>query len=410
MDVWLTASLLAWTATTFAIGAAFAVAWYKRPHAGDARALAIAFLTLSLGFGLFALAASSPSPLTFALVAIAVLVGHVVLLHGLALRPNGGRGSGRLFGAAPVVVALLAGLGNLALLAVLGLTPMGLAACLDLTLAVGFVAITFVSWRGPREHDRLAGVFAGLAAIALSVRLGLFSASLVHGARITQTPPLDHATASLVVGASGLILVGGMLWAAIKEDEASWLRARALYDPLTSLLKRPPFFIDAQTKINAAPEQPHVVALCDIDKLDNVNTVHGLPAGDAVLARIGRLIWQNLPRHASAGRFAGDEIVLFFPHATLETVEPVLKALAARVAAEPFAHEQRVTLSIGQAAYVLRERLDDALILADAGLQDVKTKGGNGVRTVRPGDFADPTALSAAGGRSVRRIDRKLAA
>ncbi len=410
MDAWLSATLLAWTMMTLGVCASFALVWHRRRHAKDARALALAFGGLGVGSGLFVLSTTWPSPFLFALVVIVALAGHVGLVHGAALRLGTPRGHETPRGAAALILAAVAGLADLGLLALFGLTPVGLAACLEATMTMAFVAIGLVCWRGPREHDRMASVFGALAAGGLSIRLGLFGASLAHGSAMRATPALEHAATSYMIGASALVLIGIILWLATKEDEATWLRMRAAYDPLTSLLKRPLFFIDAQTKINAAPEQPHVIALCDIDRLESINEAHGRAAGDAVLARVGRLVWQSLPRHASAGRFGGDEIVLFFPNATLETVEPVLTALARRIAAEPFAHEQPLTVSLGQAAYVRGERLDDALILADAGLQDVKASGGDGVRSVRPDDFDDPLAMSAAGGRSVRRINRALAA
>ncbi len=410
MDSWLSASLLVWTVMTLGVCAGFALVWRRRPHAADAAALTLAFAGLGSASGLFVLSLNWPSPFLFALVVFTMLAGHVGLVQGAALRLVAPRGSETPRGAATLILAALAGLANLGLLALLGLTPIGLAACLDVTMTMTFFAIGLVCWRGPREHDRMASVLGALVATGLSMRLGLFGASLVHGSAVRATPPLEHAAASSIIGASAVVLIGLVLWLATKEDEATWRRTLSLYDPLTSLLKRPRFFIDAQTKINALPDQPHVIALCDVDGLERANKAHGRAAGDAVLARVGRLVWQSLPRHASAGRFGGDEIVLFFPNATLETVEPALKALARRIAAEPFPHEQPVTVSLGQAAYVPGERLDDALILADAGVEHVKASGGNDVRSVRPDDFNDPLAMSAAGGRSVRRINRALAA
>ena len=397
-------SLLVWTVLTAGLSSHFAWQWYRRRDADDARHLAGGYAALTALSILFLVAHRAWSPLLCGLIILASVVASLSLVAGVEARASlkdRQRPSSRR--------AVLIGLAAITVTTVLfvGLDADGLAAGLDMTFAATFVALAVAARGGPRLPDRMGAILCIVAALAFSLRIGLFVAVLAHGNVVRSMSAFDHAGMSYLMGLTFFLVLGALLTLAVLEDETDWQRVQALYDPATSLLRRPPFFIEAQRRVNAAPDAPHVMALLDVDRLGGINVAHGEAMGHAVLARLGRLIWQSLPRHALAGRFGGDETVLFFPHATLETATPVLEALRARVEAEPWPHGETLTVSIGHAEHVRGQRLDDALMLADAGLQHVKMNGRNQVRAVRPDDFDDPLALSAAGGRSVRRAERR---
>ncbi|MFV0316406.1 MAG: GGDEF domain-containing protein [Microthrixaceae bacterium] len=88
------------------------------------------------------------------------------------------------------------------------------------------------------------------------------------------------------------------------------LQERALTDPLTGLPNR--FAID-NSLADVLAQGPATVAFLDLDGFKSVNDRLGHRVGDTVLQAVGNRLANCAPEAASAGRWGGDEFVLFGP-------------------------------------------------------------------------------------------------
>jgi diguanylate cyclase (GGDEF)-like protein len=73
------------------------------------------------------------------------------------------------------------------------------------------------------------------------------------------------------------------------------------------------------------------VIFMDIDHFKSLNDMYGHPAGDAVLARIGKVIKESLRSYDKAGRFGGEEFLIVLPEATMDEAVIVAEKLRANV-------------------------------------------------------------------------------
>lgn len=152
------------------------------------------------------------------------------------------------------------------------------------------------------------------------------------------------------------------------------------YDPLTGLLNRGSFMqvFAAEFAKQQRTQRPACVMMCDVDWFKRVNDRHGHPAGDEVLARLGRLLAGAVRQPIDVpARFGGEEFVVLLPETSLPAAMAVAERLRGQLAAEAFAGEDgpfRVSISIGVA------EVDDgdgerALRVADANLYRAKEGG-----------------------------------
>jgi diguanylate cyclase (GGDEF)-like protein len=93
-----------------------------------------------------------------------------------------------------------------------------------------------------------------------------------------------------------------------------WVRTstQAMTDPLTSLGNRRKLVVDLQKALpDAAETAPLLLALFDLDGFKNYNDSFGHPAGDALLARLGRNVQIAMREHGGeAYRMGGDEFCI----------------------------------------------------------------------------------------------------
>src|SRR4051794_36654249 len=111
-----------------------------------------------------------------------------------------------------------------------------------------------------------------------------------------------------------LLLGGGLLLAIVAMGVAFHNHARALArsrgdaltDTLTGLGNRRKLLEDLGDAL-ADPQLARLLLIFDLDGFKAYNDVYGHPAGDALLARLGRRIEAALPSAARAYRLGGDE-------------------------------------------------------------------------------------------------------
>ena len=138
-------------------------------------------------------------------------------------------------------------------------------------------------------------------------------------------------------------------------------------------------------------QTPFTCLMLDIDDFKSINDTHGHPFGDQVLRTVAHIIREQVRRVDTAGRYGGEEFMIFMPHTTSEQVLPLAERIRTEVQEYPFharGENVRVTLSIGMATYAPPGRtfknqrgLVDA---ADQALYQAKRGGKNQIRIYAP--------------------------
>jgi two-component system cell cycle response regulator len=153
-------------------------------------------------------------------------------------------------------------------------------------------------------------------------------------------------------------------------------REEAITDGLTGLGNRRALLADLDAALTAATDS--VLGLFDLDGFKHYNDSYGHPAGDAVLARLGRRLAQTVERAGgSAYRMGGDEFCVLLPAPA--DIAPCTEALS----------EQGRNFSIGCSAGSVRVPHEattesDALRIADTRMYASKyTRGAPNVVSLR---------------------------
>ncbi|MCA1948302.1 MAG: diguanylate cyclase, partial [Armatimonadetes bacterium] len=103
----------------------------------------------------------------------------------------------------------------------------------------------------------------------------------------------------------------------------------AQLDPVTGVLN-PRTMHDrlARALADRRPEDSLALLLLDLVNFRQVNAIHGLPAGDAILRRAAQLLTVCIPEGAVAGRFGSDEFLVLLPGVGLQEAANVAEAIA----------------------------------------------------------------------------------
>jgi two-component system, cell cycle response regulator len=142
-----------------------------------------------------------------------------------------------------------------------------------------------------------------------------------HFARVT---PLALGLASLCV----LVVIARM--ALTFRENLAMLATRtheAETDPLTGLGNRRRLMLDLERRLAEPDERPMVLALFDLNGFKHYNDTFGHPAGDALLARLGRSLATFSALRGSAYRMGGDEFCALLERGR-EPVDVLVRAAA----------------------------------------------------------------------------------
>jgi diguanylate cyclase (GGDEF)-like protein len=203
-----------------------------------------------------------------------------------------------------------------------------------------------------------------------------------------------------------IVLVGPLLAIALyQRSQHRALRAMrlALTDPLTNLGNHRHFHERLQRELTHAEERRQPLSLClvDIDDFKRINDRFGHPAGDGVLAQVGKRLRQG----GEAFRLGGDEFAVLLPAMNGRHAFSAAASIVDRVAALDLDHIGPITVSAGVATYPVQGVGRDELIrLADSALYWAKEHGKNQVRMYRPDvvELAELRRLAAGPDRAAR--------
>lgn len=127
-----------------------------------------------------------------------------------------------------------------------------------------------------------------------------------------------------------------------------------------------------------------VLVLADVDHFKWINDTHGHPAGDRVVAHVGRFLKECVREGDYVARFGGDEFALLVTHAELELGGKIAERIRLSTSRTNFdvgVHERvTVTFSMGVAAVREGDTGESLLARADKALYLSKQSGRNQVQ------------------------------
>ncbi|MGZ8408794.1 MAG: putative bifunctional diguanylate cyclase/phosphodiesterase [Hyphomicrobium sp.] len=158
---------------------------------------------------------------------------------------------------------------------------------------------------------------------------------------------------------------------------------KAHSDPLTGLMNRIAF-----NKVLAERSQAHAhgelaILFLDLNRFKEINDSLGHKAGDMLLARVARLLTDNLPGAVAVARMGGDEFAAILPVRPSTTPEACATAITKGLQQPLLIEGQLVQsgaaigIAYGNLAY---DNGDDLLKHADMAMYEAKAAGVNGFR------------------------------
>ncbi len=94
------------------------------------------------------------------------------------------------------------------------------------------------------------------------------------------------------------------------REQARVNEHQATHDALTGLANRRKLYLDAERALDGPDAAPLALGLYDLDGFKAYNDAFGHPAGDALLARLGRRMAEAVGEEATAYRMGGDEFCI----------------------------------------------------------------------------------------------------
>lgn len=119
------------------------------------------------------------------------------------------------------------------------------------------------------------------------------------------------------------------------------------------------------------------VIFIDVDKLKEVNDLHGHLAGDAALVHIGETLRAKLRESDTIARLGGDEFAVVLRHVDAEQAQAKMEQIVDAVAATPVQWgDERFTITISAGLHVLSpgETVEGALRFADTAMYARKSQ------------------------------------
>ncbi len=97
----------------------------------------------------------------------------------------------------------------------------------------------------------------------------------------------------------------------MRFEQAKLNEHHALHDALTGLANRRKLYVDVERALNSSSDATFAIGIFDLDGFKAYNDVFGHPAGDTLLARLGRRLSDAVGGLGTAYRMGGDEFCVF---------------------------------------------------------------------------------------------------
>ncbi|MFO0775955.1 MAG: response regulator [Nitrospiraceae bacterium] len=160
-------------------------------------------------------------------------------------------------------------------------------------------------------------------------------------------------------------------------------RQQAGTDGLTGVASRPnaDHHVRRLIRMAARSRLPLTLVALDVDGLGEINRLHGIPAGDAVLRRLGQILLRTLRAEDAVVRLGGDEFIVAMYNARKQDAVLRIQTVLDSLAQESFPELQQGALTPRFSAAVVQYLLEgsDLQWLHDAAgqlLAQIKAAGG----------------------------------
>ncbi|MEM8634294.1 MAG: GGDEF domain-containing protein [Pseudomonadota bacterium] len=185
-----------------------------------------------------------------------------------------------------------------------------------------------------------------------------------------------------LVAAFAAVSTGMILLIILSRDIFEDLKVSSLTDPLTGLLNRRGFELEAARYIKGHEYKCLTLTVIDIDHFKRVNDTYGHSVGDEVIVTVGRMLTDTVGTEGIVSRIGGEEFVIITQG--FDLVEAVSLADRVRSAIPDLrvaSDNLRCTASFGVAQHRSTEDLASTLKRADQALYLAKTMGRNCVKS-----------------------------
>jgi diguanylate cyclase (GGDEF)-like protein len=254
----------------------------------------------------------------------------------------------------------------------------------NLLLVVSTVLALASSWLAWRRGNRQAGFFllSWMPLLALTMaRVVQLIAGLPLPAWLEYGFPGSMAYAAVIITVG---LADRTLQVRRERDEATHM---AQFDPLTGVFNRRAIMERLRVAWQAATAtvtaDPLAVLFLDIDHFKQINDSHGHAAGDACLGAVTEAIRAELGEADRAGRYGGEEFLVFLRGNSARMAVRVAERIVARAAALRVpAGDDLIALTVSIGVAVRDASIPDVEALvehADAAQYRAKSEGRNRV-------------------------------
>jgi diguanylate cyclase (GGDEF)-like protein len=198
-------------------------------------------------------------------------------------------------------------------------------------------------------------------------------------ARAGGAPRWYHVKAAL----TGERIEGSLQDFTERLEATATLHFLAENDPLTGVLNRRGVEkVLAQATQEAAAGRPLAVAYLDLDRFKLINDLFGHVAGDEVLRQASRRIEALLAEGHALGRIGGDEFVIVFRGAPIQSAAAICRGIVEAIGGAAFqtgdkAFQVRISIGLVEVAGPLAVK--DAISVADRACRDAKAGAGEGL-------------------------------
>jgi two-component system, cell cycle response regulator len=197
---------------------------------------------------------------------------------------------------------------------------------LDALWPAATLLIALAAWLPDRRSVAKLDGWRVLAAPALAMATALGILVFDHFQRVT-TVAIVLATAAILAGIVRMALTFSENLRALDDT-----REEAFTDALTGLGNRRRLLSDLEGVLNSrAGDDTHLLIIFDLNGFKSYNDSFGHPAGDQLLARLGRRLSQTVTAYGRAYRLGGDEFCVLARPGRLgpdAILEPAIKALS----------------------------------------------------------------------------------
>ena len=170
------------------------------------------------------------------------------------------------------------------------------------------------------------------------------------------------------------------------RDEGELLRRTLQFDSLTQVCSRPYLLHELRDKLASAQAEsrPLSVVMADLDHFKEINDEYGHLIGDHVLRDVATRMVSGARGSDIVGRYGGEEFLIIFDNAELDTAGELAERIRIRVMADPFCEDSSslwVTTSFGVAQARADDSVESLTSRADRAMYAAKKGGRNRVRT-----------------------------